>query len=133
MGVGVVSDLIKADVYFWGALMAAGILGSVPVAIAYAFLVDATLFAAAPGAGRLLPGKAGDALAGQPVEGLLSPVAGAAALAAWTLASVVAAAVRNDRSDVQLLIAIQIPDRHRSHSAAERSVLLRSEAGRRAP
>ena len=38
--VGVVSDLIKADVYFWGALMAAGILGSVPVAAAYAFLVD---------------------------------------------------------------------------------------------
>ena len=38
--VGVVSDLIKADVYFWGSLMAAGILGSVPVAIAYAFLVD---------------------------------------------------------------------------------------------
>lgn len=38
--VGVVSDLIKADVYFWGALMAAGILGSVPVAVAYAFLVD---------------------------------------------------------------------------------------------
>jgi multiple sugar transport system permease protein len=38
--VGVVSDLIRADVYFWGSLMAAGILGSVPVAIAYAFLVD---------------------------------------------------------------------------------------------
>lgn len=38
--VGVVSDFIKADVYFWGVLMAAGILGSVPVAIAYAFLVD---------------------------------------------------------------------------------------------
>jgi multiple sugar transport system permease protein len=38
--VGVVSDLIRADVYFWGALMAAGLLGSVPVAIAYAFLVD---------------------------------------------------------------------------------------------
>lgn len=38
--VGVVSDLIKADVYFWGALMAAAILSSVPVAIAYAFLVD---------------------------------------------------------------------------------------------
>ena len=38
--VGVVSDLIKADVYFWGSLMAAGILGSVPVAVAYAFLVD---------------------------------------------------------------------------------------------
>ena len=38
--VGVVSDFIKADVYFWGVLMAAGIAGSVPVAIAYAFLVD---------------------------------------------------------------------------------------------
>jgi multiple sugar transport system permease protein len=38
--VGVVSDLIRADVYFWGSLMAAGILSSVPVAIAYAFLVD---------------------------------------------------------------------------------------------
>jgi multiple sugar transport system permease protein len=38
--VGVVSDLIKADVYFWGSLMAAGILGSVPVAIAYSFFVD---------------------------------------------------------------------------------------------
>jgi multiple sugar transport system permease protein len=38
--VGVVSDLIRADVYYWGALMAAGILGSVPVAIAYSFFVD---------------------------------------------------------------------------------------------
>ena len=38
--VGVVSDLIRADIYFWGSLMAAGLLGSVPVAVAYAFLVD---------------------------------------------------------------------------------------------
>lgn len=38
--IGVVSDLIRADVYFWGSLMAAGILGSVPVAIAYSFFVD---------------------------------------------------------------------------------------------
>ncbi|TXG86330.1 MAG: carbohydrate ABC transporter permease [Thermomicrobiales bacterium] len=38
--VGVVSDLIKADVYFWGPLMAAAVLGSVPVAIAYSFFVD---------------------------------------------------------------------------------------------
>ena len=38
--VGVVSDLIRADVYFWGSLMAAGILGSIPVAIAYSFFVD---------------------------------------------------------------------------------------------
>jgi len=38
--VGVVTDLIRADVYFWGSLMAAGILGSVPVAIVYSFFVD---------------------------------------------------------------------------------------------
>jgi len=38
--VGVVSDLIRADVYFWGSLMAAGLLGSVPVAVAYSFFVD---------------------------------------------------------------------------------------------
>lgn len=38
--VGTVSDLIRADVYFWGSLMAAALLGSVPVAIAYSFFVD---------------------------------------------------------------------------------------------
>lgn len=38
--VGAVSDLIRADVYQWGSLMAAALLGSVPVAIAYSFFVD---------------------------------------------------------------------------------------------
>jgi multiple sugar transport system permease protein len=37
--VGVVSDLIKADVLFWGSLMAAAVLGSVPVAFLYSFFV----------------------------------------------------------------------------------------------
>jgi ABC-type transport system involved in multi-copper enzyme maturation permease subunit len=74
-------------------------VGAVVAVVAYAFLVDATLFAAAPALGRWLPGKAGDALAGQPVEHLLSPGAGAVALAAWTLAFVAAAIVRTDRSD----------------------------------
>ena len=40
MPVGAVSDLIRADVFQWGAWMAAGILGSVPVAVAYSFFVD---------------------------------------------------------------------------------------------
>ena len=53
-----------------------------------------------PSVGRFLPGKAGDALAGRPVEHLLAPGPGAAVLAAWTLAFVIAATVRNDRSDV---------------------------------
>jgi multiple sugar transport system permease protein len=38
--VGTVSDLIKADVLFWGSLMSSAVLGSVPVAIIYSFFVD---------------------------------------------------------------------------------------------
>lgn len=37
--VGVVSDLIKADVLFWGSLMAAAVLGSFPIAFLYSFFV----------------------------------------------------------------------------------------------
>jgi ABC-type transport system involved in multi-copper enzyme maturation permease subunit len=75
-------------------------VGAVLAVVAYAFLVDATLFAAAPGVGRYLPGKAGDALAGQSVEHLLSPASGAAVLAAWTVVFVAAATARSDRSDI---------------------------------
>ena len=38
--VGVTSELIKGDVFFWGALMAGALLGSVPVAIVYSFFVE---------------------------------------------------------------------------------------------
>jgi len=38
--VGVVSELIRGDVFFWGALMAGALLGSIPVAIAYSFFVE---------------------------------------------------------------------------------------------
>jgi len=38
--VGVVSELIRADVFFWGQLMAGALLGSVPVALVYAFFVE---------------------------------------------------------------------------------------------
>jgi multiple sugar transport system permease protein len=37
--VGTVSDLIKADTLFWGALMASAVLGSFPVAFIYSFFV----------------------------------------------------------------------------------------------
>ncbi len=40
ISVGAVSDLIQADVYQWGSLMAAALLGSVPVAVIYSFFVD---------------------------------------------------------------------------------------------
>jgi len=38
--VGVVTELVKGDVYFWGSLMAGALLGSVPVALLYSFFVD---------------------------------------------------------------------------------------------
>jgi ABC-type glycerol-3-phosphate transport system permease component len=38
--VGVVNELIRGDVYFWGTLMAGALLGSVPVAIVYSLFVD---------------------------------------------------------------------------------------------
>jgi multiple sugar transport system permease protein len=38
--VGTVSDLVRADVLFWGSLMASAVLGSIPVAFIYSFFVD---------------------------------------------------------------------------------------------
>jgi multiple sugar transport system permease protein len=38
--VGVTTELIRGDVFFWGSLMAGAIMASVPVSIAYSFLVD---------------------------------------------------------------------------------------------
>ena len=38
--VGVVSELIRGDIYFWGQLMAGALLGSVPIALVYSFFVE---------------------------------------------------------------------------------------------
>jgi multiple sugar transport system permease protein len=38
--VGVVSELIRGDVFFWGALMAGALFGSIPVAFVYSFFVE---------------------------------------------------------------------------------------------
>jgi multiple sugar transport system permease protein len=38
--VGVVSELIRGDVFFWGPLMAGALFGSVPVAVVYSFFVE---------------------------------------------------------------------------------------------
>jgi multiple sugar transport system permease protein len=38
--VGVVSELVKGDTFFWGPLMAGALLGSVPVAFIYSFFVE---------------------------------------------------------------------------------------------
>jgi ABC-type transport system involved in multi-copper enzyme maturation permease subunit len=75
-------------------------VGAIVAVVAYAFLIDATLFAALPSIGRFLPGKAGDALAGSSVEHLLTPAVGGAVLVTWTAAFLVAASLRNDRTDI---------------------------------
>jgi multiple sugar transport system permease protein len=38
--VGVTSELIRGDIYFWGGLMAGAILGSVPIVALYVFFLD---------------------------------------------------------------------------------------------
>ena len=38
--VGVTSELIRGDIYFWGPLMAGAMLGSVPIVILYVFFLD---------------------------------------------------------------------------------------------
>jgi multiple sugar transport system permease protein len=40
LGPGVVTELIRGDVFYWGELMAGAVLGSVPIAAAYALLLD---------------------------------------------------------------------------------------------
>ena len=40
MSVAVPTELIRGDAYFWGELMAASLLGSVPVAILYSFFME---------------------------------------------------------------------------------------------
>jgi multiple sugar transport system permease protein len=39
ISVAVPTELIRGDAYFWGELMAASLLGSVPVALLYAFFM----------------------------------------------------------------------------------------------
>ena len=38
--VGVTSELVRGDVFYWGELMAGALLGSIPVAFVYSFFVE---------------------------------------------------------------------------------------------
>jgi multiple sugar transport system permease protein len=40
VSVGVVSELVRGDVFFWGSLMAGALIGSIPVAVVYSFFVE---------------------------------------------------------------------------------------------
>jgi len=38
--VGVTTELIRGDIYFWGSLMAGGVIGALPIVVAYVFFLD---------------------------------------------------------------------------------------------
>src|SRR5438876_702401 len=40
MTVGVFSELIRGDIYYWGGLMAGACIGSLPIVVAYVFFLD---------------------------------------------------------------------------------------------
>ena len=40
LSVGVVAELVRGDVFFWGSLMAGALLASVPIVIVFIFLMD---------------------------------------------------------------------------------------------
>jgi multiple sugar transport system permease protein len=40
LSVGVVTELIRGDIYYWGSLMAACITGVLPIIVLYAFFMD---------------------------------------------------------------------------------------------
>ncbi len=40
LSVGVFTELIRGDIYYWGSLMAACLLGTIPIVILYGFLMD---------------------------------------------------------------------------------------------
>jgi multiple sugar transport system permease protein len=48
--VGVTSELIRGDIYFWGSLMAGAVLASVPIVILYVFFLDYYVSGLAAGA-----------------------------------------------------------------------------------
>src|SRR5947209_19767015 len=54
MTVGVFSELIRGDIYYWGGVMAGGCIGSLPIVIAYVFLLDYYFFGLTAGAVQLL-------------------------------------------------------------------------------
>ncbi len=75
-------------------------VGAIIVLVAYSLAVDAVLFAAVPSLGRFLPAQASNALAGLTGPDLLSPAAGAAVLAAWTIVFAAFAFLRTERTDI---------------------------------
>lgn len=52
IGIGVTTELIRGDVFYWGALMGGALMASIPVAILYTAFLDRIIAGLAGGAGR---------------------------------------------------------------------------------
>jgi len=52
IGIGVTTELIRGDVFYWGALMGGALLASIPVAILYTVFLDRIVSGLATGGGR---------------------------------------------------------------------------------
>jgi multiple sugar transport system permease protein len=40
IAIGVFTELVRGDIYFWGSLMAACLTGTIPIIVLYAFFMD---------------------------------------------------------------------------------------------
>lgn len=52
IGIGLTTELVRGDVFYWGALMGGALLASVPVALLYTFFLDRIISGLAMGPGR---------------------------------------------------------------------------------
>ncbi len=52
IGIGMTTELVRGDVFYWGALMGGALLASIPVAILYTVFLDRIISGIAVGAGK---------------------------------------------------------------------------------
>ena len=52
IGIGVTTELIRGDVFYWGALMGGALIAAIPVAIVYTAFLDRIIAGLAGGAGQ---------------------------------------------------------------------------------
>jgi ABC-2 type transport system permease protein len=75
-------------------------VGAIVALAAWSLAVETVLFTTLPSIGRYLPGQASDGLAGLPTVHLLSPLAGAVVLAAWTITLAAVGDRRTNAGDI---------------------------------
>ncbi len=52
IGIGVTTELVRGDVFYWGALMGGALIAGIPVALLYTFFLDSIISGLAGGKGR---------------------------------------------------------------------------------